>query len=248
MLLLAVRLRWITPRLDISRSFVLRVAITVFTIVLVYSVAQANAVRLHKSLHSPLRNLKFSIEPNLFLGTCSSSRAAGTLRVCCTPRPTSRWRMGDWQRLAWAALSDLTGTTAPAQYHSTLLSRARSDVWPLPCSFGYPSWSKESCCLWFRWFTSSLLSFPTGKFSHVMIKESSKYHPFNSTPCSAFPKIFFKYLFCLFFLQCCNSSRSPQHCLCYYVPTCCCNSWKADRMDCKAWLPLANSGSDLILI
>lgn len=44
MLLLAVRLRWITPRLDISRSFVLRVAITVFTIVLVYSVAQANAV------------------------------------------------------------------------------------------------------------------------------------------------------------------------------------------------------------
>ncbi|XP_052126237.1 Ca(2+)/calmodulin-responsive adenylate cyclase isoform X1 [Frankliniella occidentalis] len=47
MLLLAVRLRWITHRLDISRSFVLRVAITVFTIVLVYSVAQANAFTCH---------------------------------------------------------------------------------------------------------------------------------------------------------------------------------------------------------
>lgn len=43
MMLLAVRLRWITHRLDISRSFVLRVAITIFTIVLAYSVAQANA-------------------------------------------------------------------------------------------------------------------------------------------------------------------------------------------------------------
>ncbi|GLV34234.1 rutabaga [Carabus blaptoides fortunei] len=40
MLLLAVRLRWILW--DISQSFVLRLAITVFTIVLVYTVAQVN--------------------------------------------------------------------------------------------------------------------------------------------------------------------------------------------------------------
>ncbi|XP_074029785.1 adenylate cyclase rutabaga isoform X3 [Leptinotarsa decemlineata] len=40
MLLLAVRLRWILW--DISHSFVLRLAITVFTIVLVYTVAQVN--------------------------------------------------------------------------------------------------------------------------------------------------------------------------------------------------------------
>uniref|UniRef100_A0A1B6D199 adenylate cyclase n=1 Tax=Clastoptera arizonana TaxID=38151 RepID=A0A1B6D199_9HEMI len=40
MLLLAVRLRWILC--DISHSFVLRLAITVFTIVLVYTVAQVN--------------------------------------------------------------------------------------------------------------------------------------------------------------------------------------------------------------
>lgn len=42
MLLLAVRLRWILC--DISHSFVLRLAITVFTIVLVYTVAQVNVV------------------------------------------------------------------------------------------------------------------------------------------------------------------------------------------------------------
>ncbi|KAJ3642209.1 hypothetical protein Zmor_025012 [Zophobas morio] len=40
MLLLAVRLRWILW--DISHSFVLRLAITVFTIVLIYTVAQVN--------------------------------------------------------------------------------------------------------------------------------------------------------------------------------------------------------------
>ncbi|XP_065155430.1 Ca(2+)/calmodulin-responsive adenylate cyclase isoform X11 [Atheta coriaria] len=40
MLLLAVRLRWILW--DISQSFVLRLAITVFTIVLIYTVAQVN--------------------------------------------------------------------------------------------------------------------------------------------------------------------------------------------------------------
>ncbi|XP_075237052.1 adenylate cyclase type 1-like isoform X2 [Lycorma delicatula] len=40
MLLLAVRLRWIIW--DISQSFVLRLAITIFTIVLVYTVAQVN--------------------------------------------------------------------------------------------------------------------------------------------------------------------------------------------------------------
>lgn len=42
MLLLAVRLRWILW--DISHSFVLRLAITVFTIVLIYTVAQVNVV------------------------------------------------------------------------------------------------------------------------------------------------------------------------------------------------------------
>lgn len=42
MLLLAVRLKWILW--DISQSCVLRLAITVFTIVLVYTVAQVNVV------------------------------------------------------------------------------------------------------------------------------------------------------------------------------------------------------------
>jgi hypothetical protein len=42
MLLLAVRLQWILW--DISQSFVLRLAITVFTIVLIYTVAQVNVV------------------------------------------------------------------------------------------------------------------------------------------------------------------------------------------------------------
>ncbi|VEN35344.1 unnamed protein product, partial [Callosobruchus maculatus] len=40
MLLLAVRLRWILW--DVSQSFVLRLAITMFTIILVYTVAQVN--------------------------------------------------------------------------------------------------------------------------------------------------------------------------------------------------------------
>lgn len=44
MLLLAVRLRWILW--DISHSFILRLAITVFTIVLIYTVAQVNVVSL----------------------------------------------------------------------------------------------------------------------------------------------------------------------------------------------------------
>lgn len=43
-LLLAVRLRWIIW--DISHSFILRLAITVFTIVLIYTVAQVNVVSL----------------------------------------------------------------------------------------------------------------------------------------------------------------------------------------------------------
>lgn len=43
MLLLAVRLRWILW--DISQSFVLRIAIITFTIILVYAVAQVNVVR-----------------------------------------------------------------------------------------------------------------------------------------------------------------------------------------------------------
>jgi adenylate cyclase 1 len=50
MLLLAVRLRWILW--DISQSFVLRLAITVFTIVLIYTVAQVNVVSI------PLSNIK----------------------------------------------------------------------------------------------------------------------------------------------------------------------------------------------
>lgn len=43
MLLLAVRLKWIFW--DLSQSFSLRLAITVFTIVLLYSVGQVNVVR-----------------------------------------------------------------------------------------------------------------------------------------------------------------------------------------------------------
>lgn len=42
MLLLAVRLKWIFW--DLSQSFSLRLAITVFTIVLLYSVGQVNVV------------------------------------------------------------------------------------------------------------------------------------------------------------------------------------------------------------
>lgn len=42
MLLLAVRLKWIIW--DVSQSFILRLAITVFTIVLLYSVGQVNIV------------------------------------------------------------------------------------------------------------------------------------------------------------------------------------------------------------
>lgn len=55
MLLLAVRLRWILW--DISQSFVLRLAITVFTIVLVYTVAQVNVVSAHNLL---LMNISLS--------------------------------------------------------------------------------------------------------------------------------------------------------------------------------------------
>lgn len=42
MLLLAVRLKWIFW--DLSQSFSLRLAITIFTIVLLYSVGQVNVV------------------------------------------------------------------------------------------------------------------------------------------------------------------------------------------------------------
>lgn len=50
MLLLAVRLRWILW--DISQSFVLRIAIITFTIILIYAVAQVNVVRLFSSLEA----------------------------------------------------------------------------------------------------------------------------------------------------------------------------------------------------
>lgn len=42
MLLMAVRLRWILW--DMSRSFPLRHAVTAFTIILIYTVAQVNVV------------------------------------------------------------------------------------------------------------------------------------------------------------------------------------------------------------
>lgn len=49
MLLLAVRLRWILW--DISQSFVLRIAIITFTVILIYAVAQVNVVRFLFLLH-----------------------------------------------------------------------------------------------------------------------------------------------------------------------------------------------------
>lgn len=54
MLLLAVRLRWILC--DISHSFVLRLAITVFTIVLVYTVAQVNVFTCRVDVSCPSHN------------------------------------------------------------------------------------------------------------------------------------------------------------------------------------------------
>ncbi|XP_014242089.1 Ca(2+)/calmodulin-responsive adenylate cyclase isoform X3 [Cimex lectularius] len=51
MLLLAVRLRWILW--DISQSFVLRLAITVFTIVLIYTVAQVNVFTCRVEVNCP---------------------------------------------------------------------------------------------------------------------------------------------------------------------------------------------------
>jgi adenylate cyclase 1 len=48
MLLLAVRLKWIYW--DLSQSFPLRVAIIVFTIVLLYSVGQVNVVSVEISI------------------------------------------------------------------------------------------------------------------------------------------------------------------------------------------------------
>lgn len=57
MLLLAVRLKWINW--DLSQSFALRLAITIFTIVLIYSVGQVNVVS--RKISPPFRfvgNLK----------------------------------------------------------------------------------------------------------------------------------------------------------------------------------------------
>ncbi|XP_068082518.1 Ca(2+)/calmodulin-responsive adenylate cyclase [Anabrus simplex] len=53
MLLLAVRLRWILW--DISQSFILRLAITVFTIVLVYTVAQVNVFTCRSDVPLPCK-------------------------------------------------------------------------------------------------------------------------------------------------------------------------------------------------
>lgn len=49
MLLLAVRLKWIYW--DLAQSFALRLAITVFTIILLYSVGQVNVVSRRRSSH-----------------------------------------------------------------------------------------------------------------------------------------------------------------------------------------------------
>lgn len=48
MLLLAVRLKWIVW--DLSQSFSLRMAITIFTIVLIYSMGQVNVVSISLSV------------------------------------------------------------------------------------------------------------------------------------------------------------------------------------------------------
>ncbi|XP_065200273.1 adenylate cyclase type 1 [Planococcus citri] len=60
MLLLAVRLRWIIW--DISQSFVLRIAIITFTVILVYAVAQVNVFTCHIDpvCHEPSNTLNFT--------------------------------------------------------------------------------------------------------------------------------------------------------------------------------------------
>nr|CAD7401062.1 unnamed protein product [Timema cristinae] len=60
MLLLAVRLRWIIW--DISQSFVLRLAITVFTIVLVYTVTQVNMFTCRADGCSPANSSNVTLE------------------------------------------------------------------------------------------------------------------------------------------------------------------------------------------
>lgn len=53
MLILAVRLRWILW--DVSQSFVLRIAIITFTVILIYAVAQVNVVRVRLLLRHTCR-------------------------------------------------------------------------------------------------------------------------------------------------------------------------------------------------
>ncbi|XP_018562676.1 Ca(2+)/calmodulin-responsive adenylate cyclase isoform X3 [Anoplophora glabripennis] len=63
MLLLAVRLRWILW--DISHSFALRLAITVFTIILIYTVAQVNVFTCHSGVPCPsMENVNVTLNPN----------------------------------------------------------------------------------------------------------------------------------------------------------------------------------------
>lgn len=104
-LIIAARLKWIYW--DVTQSFSLRLAITVFTIILVYSVGQMNIVSL--SLHC-----RINVHP--LLPPPDSSLVSATVRASLTSPPSPIWRK--------SIMKVTDGVRCHSTFHSQPLSRS----------------------------------------------------------------------------------------------------------------------------
>ena len=129
MMLLAARLRWL--RWDVTHAFAFRLAITVFTIVLLCAVAQVNVVRLCCRLSFRFYPVQFS---NWLIDSLSSSLADRKIRAplwfLATLRP--------------AAPSESSLIIAAARYRITSSCPAYSDSWAWPSFCDFQPSSKAS--------------------------------------------------------------------------------------------------------
>lgn len=131
---------------DISRSFLLRLGLTIFSIVLIFTMAQVNAV-------SSLSSTPFEWEMH-FATLFFSLLATLTLSATLTSN-------------AWTKALAIVG----ALCHNMPCYLASSASWPWPSFYGCPSWSNAFSWEQWAWFMPSSLNCPINPYSRVSTPE-----------------------------------------------------------------------------
>lgn len=140
MLLLAVRLKWIFW--DLSQSFSLRLAITIFTIVLLYSVGQVNVVSLVVVIIPNLNQLTPQACVPLFQFTCLSDHP-------CTTNFTTKAVPDLFHHDPAAASSASSSVLASHETHVPFPDGTGAGVFPPPAagSNGVNNYAHRKCAL-----------------------------------------------------------------------------------------------------